>query len=136
MRDLARQGHRLIFRHQLRLHLEMALRVATEFLQVKFEHAGGYETAPNLGTYNARYRGAPLPRSGWLAGKTSRSGIAGYVAGFPVPEVVQGINAFAIGMREANPKAQVRVLAQHLVRSGAQAHEGGAGAHQPGRRHC
>ena len=36
--------------------------------------------------------------------------MAGYVAGFPVPEVVQGINAFALGMQAANPKATVRVL--------------------------
>ena len=63
----------------------------------------------NLNTYNARYYEARY-LAGWLAGKTSKSGIAGYVAGFPVPEVVQGINAFALGMRAANPKAQVRVL--------------------------
>ena len=108
MRDLARQGHRLIFATSFG-YLEPTLRVAAEFPQVKFEHAGGYKTAPNLGTYNARYYEARY-LAGWLAGKTSRSGIAGYVAGFPVPEVVQGVNAFAIGMREANPKAQVRVL--------------------------
>jgi simple sugar transport system substrate-binding protein len=76
---------------------------------VKFEHAGGYKTAPNLNTYNARfYEGRYL--AGWIAGKASRSGVAGYVAGFPVPEVVQGINAFTLGMRAANPRAQVRVL--------------------------
>ncbi len=108
MRDLARQGHQLIFATSFG-YLEPALRVAAEFPQVKFEHAGGYKTAANLNTYNARYYEARY-LAGWLAGKTSKTGIAGYVAGFPVPEVVQGINAFAIGMREANPKAQVRVL--------------------------
>jgi simple sugar transport system substrate-binding protein len=108
MRDLARQGHQLIFATSFG-YLEPALRVAAEFPQVKFEHAGGYKTAANLNTYNARYYEARY-LAGWLAGKSSKSGIAGYVAGFPVPEVVQGINAFAIGMREANPKAQVRVL--------------------------
>ena len=45
-----------------------------------------------------------------MAGATSRSGVAGYVAGFAVPEVVQGINAFALGMRAANPKAVVKVV--------------------------
>lgn len=108
MRDLAAQGHQLIFATSFG-YLEPALRVAAEFPQVKFEHAGGYKTAANLNTYNARYYEARY-LAGWLAGKASKSGIAGYVAGFPVPEVVQGINAFAIGMREANPKAQVRVL--------------------------
>ena len=108
MRDLAAQGHQLIFATSFG-YLEPALRVAAEFPQVKFEHAGGFKTAANLNTYNARYYEARY-LAGWLAGKTSKSGVAGYVAGFPVPEVVQGINAFAIGMREANPKAQVRVL--------------------------
>jgi simple sugar transport system substrate-binding protein len=40
----------------------------------------------------------------------SKSGVAGYVAGFPVPEVLQGINAFTLGMRAANPKASVKVV--------------------------
>ena len=75
----------------------------------RFEHAGGYKSAPNLATYDARYYEARW-LAGWLAGQASRSGVAGYVAGFPVPEVVQGINAFTLGMRAAKPKAQVRVL--------------------------
>lgn len=108
MRDLAAQGHGLIFATSFG-YLEPALRVAADFPQVKFEHAGGYKTAPNLNTYNARfYEGRWL--AGWLAGKASKSGIVGYVAGFPVPEVVQGINAFTQGLRAANPKGVVRVL--------------------------
>ena len=108
MRDLAAQGHQLIFATSFG-YLDPALRVAAEFPNVKFEHAGGYKTAANLNTYNARYYEARY-LAGLLAGKSSKSGIAGYVAGFPVPEVVQGINAFTLGMREANPKAEVRVL--------------------------
>ena len=108
IRDLAVQGNRLIFATSFG-YLEPTLRVAADFPFVAFEHAGGYKTAPNVNTYNARYYEARY-LAGLLAGKTSKSGIAGYVAGFPVPEVVQGINAFAIGMREANPNAQVRVL--------------------------
>ncbi len=108
MRDLAASGHRLIFATSFG-YLEPALRVAADHPAVRFEHAGGYKTSSNLATYDARYYEARY-LAGMLAGATSRSGIAGYVAGFPVPEVVQGINAFALGMREANPKAEVRVL--------------------------
>src|SRR5262245_15469888 len=108
MRDLATQGHRLIFATSFG-YLEGALRVAAEFPDVRLEHAGGYKTAPNLNTYNVRAYEAR-----WLAGRlaalNSTSGIAGYVAGFPVPEVVQGLNAFALGMRSVNPKASVRVV--------------------------
>jgi basic membrane protein A and related proteins len=108
MRDLATQGHGLIFATSFG-YLEPALRVAAEFPAVRFEHAGGYKTAANLNTYNARfYEGRYL--AGLLAGKSSASGVAGYVAGFPLPEVVQGINAFTLGMRAANPKAQVKVI--------------------------
>jgi simple sugar transport system substrate-binding protein len=108
MRDLASQGHQLIFATSFG-YLEGALRVAAEFPAVRFEHAGGYKTAPNLNTYNVRAYEAR-----WLAGRlaalNSKSGVAGYVAGFPVPEVVQGINAFALGMRSVNPRASVRVV--------------------------
>ena len=40
----------------------------------------------------------------------SHSGVAGYVAGFPIPEVLQGINAFTLGMRSVRPQAQVKVV--------------------------
>lgn len=112
MRDLATQGHGLIFATSFG-YLEPALCVAAEFPGVRIEHAGGYKTAPNLNIYNARfYEGRYL--AGLLAGKSSASGVAGYVAGyvagFPLPELVQGITAFTLGMRAANPKAQVRVI--------------------------
>ena len=107
MREMAADGTQLIFATSFG-YLEPALRVAADFPKVTFEHAGGYKTARNLNTYNARfYEGRWL--AGWLAGKTSQSGVAGYVAGFPLPEVIQGINAFALGMRAANPQATVRV---------------------------
>lgn len=108
MRDLAREGNKLIFATSFG-YLEPALRVAADFPDVRFEQTGGYKTAPNLDTYNARYYEARF-LAGLLAGKVSKSGVAGYVAGFPVPEVIQGINAFALGMRAANPKAVVKVV--------------------------
>ena len=107
MREMAADGTTLIFATSFG-YLEPALRVAADFKDVKFEQAGGYKTAANVNNYNARfYEGRWL--AGWLAGKTSKSGVAGYVAGFPLPEVIQGINAFALGMRAANPNASVRV---------------------------
>jgi len=108
LRDLARQGAGLVFATSFG-YLEPALRVAAEFPAVRFEHAGGYRTAANLGTYDARYYEARW-LAGFIAGSVSVTGTAGYVAAFPVPEVVQGLNAFALGMRAANPKATVRVL--------------------------
>jgi simple sugar transport system substrate-binding protein len=85
------------------------LKVAEEFRDVKFEHATGYKTAPNVNTYNARfYEGRYL--GGIIAGRMTKSNTLGYVAAFPIPEVLQGINAFALGARSVNPKVQVRVV--------------------------
>ena len=81
---------------------------ASDFPQVKFEHATGYRTAPNVGVYNARfYQGRAV--CGAIAGHMSTSGIVGYVASFPIPEVVMGINAFTLAMRKVRPDAQVKV---------------------------
>lgn len=108
MRDFVRQGKKLIFATSFG-YQEAVLRVAAESPHVIFEHAGGYRTGTNLNNYNVRlYEARWL--SGYLAGRSSKTGVAGYVAGFPVPEVVQGINAFTLGMRAANPGARVRVL--------------------------
>ena len=72
-------------------------------------HATGYKSGPNFGNYNARfYEGRYL--TGVIAGKMTKSNILGYVAAFPIPEVLQGINAFARGARSVNPKAEVRVI--------------------------
>jgi basic membrane protein A len=106
IRDLARQGHRLIFTPSFG-YMEPTLKVAKDSPDVKFESITGYKTAPNVATANARYyEGRYL--AGIAAGRMTRSNVAGYVAGFPIPEVLQGINAFTLGMRSVNPKARSR----------------------------
>lgn len=108
IRDLARQGYKLIFTPSFG-YMEPTLKVAQEFPDVKFESITGYKTAPNVATANARYyEGRYL--AGVAAGRMTKSNVAGYVAGFPIPEVLQGINAFALGMRSVNPQAQVKVV--------------------------
>ena len=108
IRDLARQGNRIIFTPSFG-YMEPTLKVAKEFPEVRFESITGYKTAPNVATANARYyEGRYL--AGIAAGRMTQTGVAGYVAGFPIPEVLQGINAFMLGMRSVNPKAEVKVV--------------------------
>jgi basic membrane protein A and related proteins len=108
IRDLAQSGHNLIFTTSFG-YMNPTIKVATTFPKVNFEHATGYKTAKNVGIYNARfYEGRYL--AGIVAGKMTKTGVAGYVAAFPIPEVVMGINAFARGMRSVNPAAQVKVI--------------------------
>ena len=108
IRDLAAQGHGLIFTTSFG-YMDPTIRVARDFPDIAFEHASGYKTAPNVATYNARfYEGRWL--GGMVAGRATRSNQIGYVAAFPIPEVLQGINAFTLGARAVNPKAEVRVV--------------------------
>ena len=106
IRDLASQGNRLIFTPSFG-YMEPTLKVAKDFPDVKFESITGYKTAPNVAVANARYyEGRYL--AGIAAGRMASS--AGYVAGFAIPEVIQGINAFTLGMRSVNPAATVKVV--------------------------
>ena len=108
IRDLAATGHKLIFTPSFG-YMEPTLKVAREFPDVKFESITGYKTATNVATANARYyEGRYL--AGIAAGRMTTSNVVGYVAGFPIPEVLQGINAFALGMRTVAPRAIVRVV--------------------------
>ena len=108
IRDLARQGNKLIFTSSFG-YMEPTLKVARDFPDVKFESITGYKQAANVATANARYyEGRYL--AGIAAGRMSKTHVAGYVAGFPIPEVLQGINAFTLGMRSVDPKAQVKVI--------------------------
>jgi simple sugar transport system substrate-binding protein len=108
IRDLAQQGNQIIFTPSFG-YMEPTLKVAQDFPNVKFESITGYKTAPNVASANARYyEGRYL--AGIAAGRMSQTGVAGYVAGFPIPEVLQGINAFALGMRSVNPQATVKVV--------------------------
>ena len=106
IRDLAQQGHQLIFTPSFG-YMEPTLKVAKDFPNVKFESITGYKTQPNVAVANARYyEGRYL--AGIAAGRLASN--AGYVAGFAIPEVIQGINAFTLGMRSVNPAATVKVV--------------------------
>jgi simple sugar transport system substrate-binding protein len=108
IRDLASTGHKLIFTPSFG-YMEPTLKVAKDFPDVKFESVTGYKTAANVAAANARYyEGRFL--AGIAAGRMTKGHLAGYVAGFPIPEVLQGINAFTLGMRSVNPQAQVKVI--------------------------
>ncbi len=108
IRKLATDGNDMIFTTSFG-YMNPTLKVAPQFPKIKFEHATGYKRAANVGTYSARFYEGRYA-TGVLAGRMSKSGIMGYVAAFPIPEVLQGINAFTLGARSVNPKAQVRVV--------------------------
>jgi simple sugar transport system substrate-binding protein len=85
------------------------IKVAKKFPDVKFEHATGYKTADNVATYNSKFHQGRYI-IGQIAAKQSESGVAGYIASFPIPEVVSGINAFLLGAQSVNPDFKLKVV--------------------------
>ncbi len=108
IRKLASSGHGLIFTTSFG-YMNPTVKVAKQFPDVKFEHATGYKRGDNVSTYSSRfYEGRTI--LGTMAGMMTKSNTIGYIASFPIPEVVRGINAFTIAMRKVNPDATVKVI--------------------------
>ena len=108
MLNMARKGYDLIFATSFG-YMDPMLKVAKQFPETVFMHCSGFKTAENMGTYFGRmYQARYL--SGMVAGAMTKSNILGFVAAFPIPEVIRGINAFALGAQSVNPEATVRVV--------------------------
>ena len=105
---MAREGAGLIFTTSFGF-MDPTINVAARFPDVKFEHATGYKRADNVAIYSARfYEGRYI--IGQIAAQMSESGVAGYIASFPIPEVVRGINAFLLGAQTINPDFKLKVV--------------------------
>jgi simple sugar transport system substrate-binding protein len=108
IRQLAASGHGLIFTTSFG-YMDPTIKIAKMFPDVKFEHATGYKRADNVSTYSGRfYEGRTI--AGAIAGKMTKTNKIGYIASFPIPEVVRGINATALAAQEVNPDAEVSVV--------------------------
>ncbi|QAZ40294.1 BMP family ABC transporter substrate-binding protein [Methylibium sp. Pch-M] len=108
IRDLAAQGNKIIFATSFG-YMEPMLKVAAEFPDVKFEHATGYKTAPNMRIYDAKFY-EDAYAAGVIAGTMSKSGVLGFVGSFPIPEVLRNINAYTLGAQSVNPKIKTKVV--------------------------
>jgi len=107
-RDLVDQGNLLIFGTTFG-YMEPMLKVAKEFESVKFEHATGYKTAPNLRIYDSRtYEGAYL--AGVVAGAVTTTKTIGVVASIPIPEVIRNIDSFTLGAQSQKPDIKTKVV--------------------------
>ena len=107
LRKMCADGCQLVFGTAYGF-MDAIVRVARDYPSVCFESNAGFKTADNVGTYNARYYQARY-LAGMLAAHASKAGVLAYIAPVPVPEVLQGINAYTLGARSVNPKITVRV---------------------------
>jgi basic membrane protein A len=106
--QLVRAGHKLIFTTSFG-YMEPTLKVARKYPGVHFEHATGFKRDKNMSTYSGRfYEGRYI--QGQIAGKMSKAGVLGYIASFPIPEVISGINATMLGAQSINPNIKVKII--------------------------
>ena len=108
IRKLADDGNELIFTCSFGF-MNPTIKVAKRYPEVKFEHCSGYQRADNVASYNARFHEGRAV-CGTIAAKMSTTGVAGYIASFPIPEVVMGINAFTLAARRVNPEFRTNVV--------------------------
>ncbi|WP_274629044.1 BMP family ABC transporter substrate-binding protein [Arvimicrobium flavum] len=105
----ARSGCNIVFATSFGF-MDALNKVAGKFPDVKFEHATGYKREhPNVATYNSKFHEGRYVQ-GVIAAKMSKAGVAGYIASFPIPEVVLGINAFMLGAQSVNPEFKLKVV--------------------------
>lgn len=108
MNTLVRNGSRLIFATSFGC-MDFVQEAAKRHKDVFFMHCSGYKQGENVGTYFGRmYQARYL--SGLVAGSMTEKGVIGYVAAHPIPEVIQEINGFTMGVRQVNPEAVVKVV--------------------------
>ncbi len=106
--QLARAGNKLIFATSFG-YMDAVLKLAKKYPDVKFEHATGYKREKNVATYSARfYEGRAV--QGTIAAKVSKTGVLGYIAPFPTPEVISGINATLLAAQKINPDIKVKIV--------------------------
>ncbi|WP_373989935.1 BMP family ABC transporter substrate-binding protein [Duganella sp. BuS-21] len=108
IRKLVAEGNKLIFTTSFG-YMNATEKVAKSTPGVTFLHATGFKHGKNYGTYESRlYEGAYL--NGILAGKMTKSNTLGFIASFPVPEVIRNINAYTLGAQSVNPKIKTKVI--------------------------
>jgi basic membrane protein A len=108
IRQFAQDGYDVIFTTSFG-YMDPTINVAADFPDTTFIHISGFKTADNVGTGFGKIE-EPRYVSGQIAGAMTESNVIGYVAAFPIPEVIRGINAFTLGVRSVNPEASVRVV--------------------------
>lgn len=108
MERMIKSGANIIFATSYG-YLDYAIALGKKYPKVSFMHAGGLKLGDNVGTYWANSDDA-IYLAGMAAGSVTKSGKLGFIAAFPIPQVVRSINAFTLGAQAVNPKATTTVV--------------------------
>jgi basic membrane protein A len=108
IRQMAQGGADLIFTTSFGF-MNPTIKVAKRFPEVKFEHATGYKRTKNVSTYLlSTYEGRYV--SGIAAGMETKTNTIGYIASFPIPEVIRDINAVYMAAKSVNPEVKIKIM--------------------------
>jgi basic membrane protein A len=108
IQQLVNSGAKIIFATSFGYQSSMAA-MAKKYPNVYFAQATGTAMGKNLAEYfGAGEDGDYL--AGMAAGYATKTGKIGYVAPFPIPEVIREIDAYTMGARYAHPGATVQVV--------------------------
>ncbi|AVD90547.1 BMP family ABC transporter substrate-binding protein [Pseudomonas sp. SWI44] len=108
IRNMAKGGYNLVFTTSFG-YMNPTIKVAKQFPKVTFEHATGYKQDKNVGTYlSTSYQGRYV--AGFLAAKMTKTRKIGYIASFPIPEVIRDINAIQLALDKYNPGTEIKVV--------------------------
>ena len=89
-------------------YMEETIKAGKRYPENIFMHCSGFKRSDNVGTYfGDLYQMYYL--NGIMAGALTKTDKIGYVATFPIPEIVRHIDAYALGIKTANPKATLSV---------------------------
>jgi basic membrane protein A and related proteins len=88
--------------------MDATVKAGTRYPDKLFMHCSGFKRSENVGTYfGDLYQMYYL--NGLMAGALTKTNKIGYVAAFPIPELIRHIDAYALGIKAANPDAKVHV---------------------------
>ncbi|MDD3959385.1 MAG: BMP family ABC transporter substrate-binding protein [Oscillospiraceae bacterium] len=107
--NLVNEGCKLIFTTSYG-YMDPTVAAAAKYPNVKFCHCSGYKmNDTNMDAYFGQIETARY-LSGIVAGLMTKNNKLGYVAAFPIPEVIRGINAYTLGALSVNPDVTVQVV--------------------------
>ena len=90
-------------------YMDPTIKVAARYPDVKFEHNTGYKRADNVSTYQAKfYEGRHV--LGKVAGRMTESNVIGWMASFPIPEVIRDINSAFLAAKSVNPDVTMKIV--------------------------
>lgn len=105
MKELGEEDYKIVFTTSFDF---LDQNKKSKFQNVKFVHFSGYDTKENINSYFGRLY-EPRYLAGILAGIKTKTNNIGYVAPFGIPEVIMGIDSFALGAKSVNPDAKIEI---------------------------